>query len=89
MEIKLMLLIIGLVLVIGILCIVCFFVGAKVGQKVVRQETITLPNLNPMKAIEEHREKQETNKENEKKETIWKNLERYDGTSAGQEDVPM
>lgn len=89
MEIKLMLLIIGLVLVIGILCIVCFFIGAKVGQKVVRQETITLPNLNPIKAIEEHREKQETNKENEKKETIWKNLERYDGTSAGQEDVPM
>ncbi len=89
METKLMLLIIGLVLVIGILCIVCFFIGAKVGQKVVRQETITLPNLNPMKAIEEHREKQETNKENEKKETIWKNLERYDGTSAGQEDVPM
>ena len=89
METKLMLLIISLVLVIGILCIVCFFVGAKVGQKVVRQETITLPNLNPIKAIEEHREKQETNKENEKKETIWKNLERYDGTSAGQEDVPM
>lgn len=89
METKLMLLIIGLVLVIGILCIVCFFIGAKVGQKVVRQETITLPNLNPIKAIEEHREKQETNKENEKKETIWKNLERYDGTSAGQEDVPM
>ena len=89
MEIKLMLLIISLILVIGILCIVCFFVGARVGQKVVRQETITLPNLNPIKAIEEHREKQETNKENEKKETIWKNLERYDGTSAGQEDVPM
>lgn len=89
METKLMLLIISLVLVVGILCIVCFFIGAKVGQKVVRQETITLPNLNPMKAIEEHREKQETNKENEKKETIWKNLERYDGTSAGQEDVPM
>ena len=89
METRLMLLIISLVLVIGILCIVCFFVGAKVGQKVVRQETITLPNLNPIKAIEEHREKQETNKENEKKETIWKNLERYDGTSAGQEDVPM
>lgn len=89
METKLMLLIICLVLVIGILCIVCFFIGAKVGQKVVRQETIALPNLNPMKVIEEHREKQETNKENEKKETIWKNLERYDGTSAGQEDVPM
>ena len=89
MEIKLMLLIICLALVIGMLCIVCFFIGAKVGQKVVRQETITLPNLNPIKAIEEHREKQETNKENEKKETIWKNLERYDGTSAGQEDVPM
>ena len=89
MEIKLMLLIISLVLVVGMLCIVCFFIGAKVGQKVVRQETITLPNLNPIKAIEEHREKQETNKENEKKETIWKNLERYDGTSAGQEDVPM
>lgn len=89
MEIKLMLLIIGLVLIIGILCIVCFFIGAKVGQKVVMQETITLPNLNPMKVIEEHREKQESDKENEKMATILRNLERYDGTSSGQEDVPM
>ena len=40
-----------LVLVVGTLCIVCFFVGAKVGQKVVNKEEIKLPNLNPIAAV--------------------------------------
>jgi hypothetical protein len=81
-----------LVLVIGILCIVCFFIGARVGQKVVKGEEIKAPSiskLNPMNIYKEHQEKQEMEKEKNKIETILKNIERYDGTDAGQEDVPM
>lgn len=81
-----------LVLVIGILCIVCFFVGARVGQKVVRGEEIKTPDiskLNPMNIKKEREQKYETEKEKNKLETILKNIERYDGTDAGQEDVPM
>ena len=81
-----------LVLVIGILCIVCFFIGARVGQKVVKGEEIKAPSiskLNPINIYKEHQEKEETEKEKNKLETILKNVERYDGTDAGQEDVPM
>lgn len=81
-----------LVLVIGILCIVCFFVGARVGQKVVRGEEIKAPDiskLNPMNIKKEREQKYEAEKEKNKLETILRNIERYDGTDAGQEDVPV
>ena len=81
-----------LVLEIGILCIVCFFIGARVGQKVVKGDEIKVPSiskLNPINIYKEHQEKEETEKEKNKLETILRNIERYDGTDAGQEDVPM
>ena len=81
-----------LVLEIGILCIVCFFIGARVGQKVVKGEEIKAPSiskLNPINIYKEHQEKEETEKEKNKLETILRNIERYDGTDVGQEDVPM
>jgi hypothetical protein len=81
-----------LVLVIGILCIVCFFIGAKVGQTVIKGDNIKTPSiskLNPMNIYKEHQEKLESEKEKNKVETILRNIERYDGTDNGQEDVPM
>ena len=71
----------------------CFIVGAKVGQSVARDEKIETPKFNPIKAVNkaitEHREKEEAKAEKEKLETILRNIERYDGTSSHQEDVPM
>ena len=81
-----------LILAVGLICALCFILGAKVGQKVVRGEEIKTPDmsaLNPIKKYEEHREKKEAEKELEKLDVILKNIERYDGTEAGQEDVPM
>ena len=77
-----------LVAVIGILCIVCFFVGAKVGQKVNKGETLELPNLNPIKAYEEYKENQEAKLEQEKYKIISENIDNYDGTSIGQKKLP-
>lgn len=76
------------ILVTGTLNIVCFFIGAKVGQKVVKGEPIEIPSLNPMDAIREKEEKREARKEQEKIETIMRNIEKYDGTPLGQEDIP-
>ncbi len=67
--------------------IVCFWLGAKIGQKVSRGETIETPNLNPMERIRQHQERKEAEREANKLETIMQNIERYDGTSAGQQDV--
>lgn len=37
-----------LIAVVGTLIIVAFFIGARVGQKVVKNEPIELPNINPL-----------------------------------------
>jgi hypothetical protein len=77
-----------LALTIGVLCIVCFITGAKVGQTVSRGETIETPNINPVKAIREHQARKEAEKEQNRLETIMSNIDNYDGTSYGQKDVP-
>lgn len=76
-----------LILAVGTLNIVCFFIGAKVGQKAVKGEPIEMPNLNPMKAIRELQDKREAEREQDKLDTLLHNIEIYDGTSAGQKDV--
>lgn len=81
-----------LIISIGIINILCFFVGAKIGQKVVKGEEIKTPDiskLNPMNIKKEREQKYEVEKEKSKLETILRNIERYDGTDTGQEDVPM
>lgn len=67
--------------------ILCFMVGAKVGQTVSKGEKIETPTVNPLKAYKEHQERREAEKEQDKLETIMQNLEAYNGTSDGQKDV--
>jgi hypothetical protein len=75
------------ILVVGTLNAVCFFIGAKVGQKVVKGEPIELPSVNPIKAYRESQDRKQAEKEADKLGTILANIEAYDGTSAGQKDV--
>lgn len=76
-----------IILIVGTLNVVCFFVGAKVGQKVVKGEDIKTPVLNPMKAIREAQDKKEAQREQDRLSTIMQNIENYDGTGAGQKEV--
>lgn len=66
--------------------ILCFAIGAKVGQKVVKGESVELPD--PMKTVREHQSRQEAKKEQSKIDAIMRNIDNYDGTEYGQEDVP-
>ena len=77
-----------LLLVMGMTNVLCFMIGAKVGQKVVKGEPVELPSLNPMDAVREHQSKRQAEMEMDKVETILRNMEAYDGTSNGQKDVP-
>jgi hypothetical protein len=77
-----------LIATVGVLCIGCFCVGAKVGQTVSKGEEINLPTVNPMEAYRQHKAKQEAQQEQDRLETIMQNVENYDGTSNGQKDVP-
>lgn len=76
------------ILATGTLCIVCFFIGAKVGQKASKGEEIELPSLDPLKPIREHQEQKKVKEEQNRFETIMKNIDNYDGTGDNQEDVP-
>ena len=76
------------ILVAGALNVACFVTGARVGQKVVKGEEIKLPTINPMEAYREREDKREAQKEQDRLDTIMRNIEAYDGTSRGQEDVP-
>lgn len=71
----------------GILNIVCFYIGAKVGQKVVKNQELKLPTVNPIQIMQEHEEKREVAKEMEDLETMLRNVDNYDGTSLGQEKI--
>lgn len=77
-----------LTLAVGALNIVCFFIGAKVGQTASKGEEIKMPSINPLNAVKEHRAKKEAEKEQDRIDTIMRNIESYDGTGRGQEDVP-
>jgi hypothetical protein len=79
----------ALILIIaGITNVACFLIGAKVGQTVSKGEKIETPSLNPLKAIERRREERHAEAEQSKIDTIMRNIESYDGTGRGQEDVP-
>lgn len=68
--------------------IVCFMVGAKVGQTVSKGEEVKLPNMNPLETVREHNEKKEAEYQQSKIDTILRNIDSYDGTGSGQKDIP-
>lgn len=77
-----------LLIVMGAVNILCFMIGAKVGQTVAKGEKVEMPSVNPLKAFREHEAKKEAQKEQDRVEAILRNIESYDGTERGQEDVP-
>ena len=77
-----------IVLVVAFACIASFIAGAKVGQKASKGEDIELPSLDPMKPIREHQERKKVKEEQNRFDTIMRNIEAYDGTGSNQKDVP-
>ena len=51
-------------------------------------EDIETPTISPLKAHREREAKREAEMEQNRLDTIMRNIEAYDGTSRGQEDVP-
>ena len=76
------------ILAVGIMNILCFVIGAIVGQKVSKDEDVELPSINPFEAIRERESRREAEAEQKRIDTILRNIETYDGSGIGQEDVP-
>lgn len=74
--------------IMGAVNILCFMIGAKVGQQVAKGEEVKLPSVSPLEAYREHQNKKEAEMEQDRIDTILQNIESYDGTSNGQKEVP-
>lgn len=76
------------ILAMGLVCMACFLVGAKLGQTVSKGEEIKVPSVNPMQAVRDHKARKEAEMEQDRFDKVLQNIEKYDGTSKGQEDIP-
>ena len=77
-----------LLLVMAAANIICFMVGAKVGQAVSKGEEVKIPALNPVEIYKTHRENKAVEAEMNRLDAVMQNLESYNGTEAGQRDIP-
>lgn len=62
---------------IGLLNVLCFFIGARVGQKVVKNEDIKLPN--PIEVVKTYEEKKEEEVAYKKLQEDLEQINNYDG----------
>jgi hypothetical protein len=76
-----------IILAVGFVCMASFMIGARVGQQTAKGEKVEMPTINPMEAYREKEAKKEAQKEQDKLDAIMRNIENYDGTGKGQEDV--
>lgn len=68
--------------------IVCLVFGVKVGMSVKKGEEVKLPTLNPLEIYKAHREDKAAEAEMKRIDAVMQNLESYNGTEAGQKDIP-
>jgi hypothetical protein len=76
-----------LVIAVGAMCIGCFLIGAKVGQTVSKGESIELPSANPFESYRKNEARKMAQEERDRINTILRNVDNYDGTGRGQEEV--
>lgn len=74
--------------VMAIANILCFIVGAKVGQAVSKGEKIEAPTVDPLKIYRDNQEKKAAKEEQKAVEALLHNIDMYDGTGNGQKDLP-
>jgi len=72
------------ILIVSGLNIVCFLIGAIVGQRVLERKPVI---VNPIQEIKNHQEQIEISKEEQRFQDIADNIDAYDGTSFGQKRI--
>ena len=72
------------ILIVSGLNIVCFLIGAIVGQRVFERKPVI---VNPIQEIKNHIEEKEISKEEQRFQDIADNIDAYNGTSIGQKRI--
>ena len=82
--------ILAFLVLVGMQNLICVIIGLKIGLALNKGESFSLPN--PIKEYAEQQAKRQAKKEakleQDRVETILKNVENYDGTGFGQLEVP-
>ena len=71
----------------GAFILLSYTLGLRNGQKLSNHQEVKMPNVNIPKKIKEYQQSKEEEKEQRKLNKILNNIEKYDGTSIGQEEV--
>lgn len=72
----------------GLIIIAAYTLGLRNGQKLMKKEEIKVPTVNPVKAIEDIKEIKKNKKEKTAYDIMMSNIDNYDGSSLGQQDIP-
>lgn len=72
----------------GIFILIAYSLGLKNGQRLSKNEEVVVPNINPVKVVTEEIEKHEEKKKQQAYEIMMSNIDNYDGTGLGQQDIP-
>lgn len=72
----------------GVFILVAYSLGLKNGQRISKNEEVVVPTVNPIKVITEEKEKYEEKKKQQAYEIMMSNIDNYDGTGLGQQDIP-
>lgn len=70
----------------GAFILLAYTLGLKNGQRIVNKEPIELPK-NPIEAVKEKQVNKKYEEEIQKLNTIFENIDNYDGTGANQKEV--
>lgn len=77
---------IALVALVGLMNIVCLALGARMGQKISQGQPV-IPSVHPLDAYQNRQQQKKARQDQEKVQRIMENIDRYDGTGMGQQDV--
>ena len=73
----------------GLFILASYTLGLRNGQKLAKKEEITMPDMNPVTAINKQIESAEQKKGQKAFDIMMSNIDNYDGTGLGQRDIPL
>lgn len=73
--------------VFGVFILLAYTLGLKNGQKIINQQPIELPNINPIEIIQKKAIEKKQQTEMDKINNLLDNIDNYDGTGANQKEV--
>lgn len=76
-----------LVVLMGVMNLLAFLIGARTGQKVVNNQPIELPKLNPLEVYREVKDKEKAAKDNARMQASLENIDNYTGDSTNQKVI--